>query len=82
VSLEKAQQRAPIANQQSTTFARTVGALERFTDGQIVPVTHVVTDGHADCSRQSPGKRPQDAVVQTKSERRDRDAATTGRSRF
>jgi Zn ribbon nucleic-acid-binding protein/transposase-like protein len=48
--------------------------LKRFADGQIATDAHVVTDGHAGYDEKSLGKRPHDAVVQTKAERRDTDA--------
>jgi len=50
------------------------GTLKRFADGQIASDTHVVTDGHAGYNEESLGKRPHDAVVQTKAERRENDA--------
>ena len=50
------------------------GTLKRFADGQIAADTHVVTDGHAGYNGESLGKRPHDAVVQTKTERRENDA--------
>jgi transposase-like protein/Zn ribbon nucleic-acid-binding protein len=45
-----------------------------FADGQIAPDAHVVTDGHAGYDAKSLGKRPHDAVIQTKAERRENDA--------
>jgi ISXO2-like transposase domain len=50
------------------------GTMKRFADGQIASDAHVVTDGHAGYDAKSLGKRPHDAVVQTKAERRDNDA--------
>ena len=48
--------------------------LKRFADAQIAPDARVVTDGHAGYNGTSLGKRPHDAVVQTKAERRESDA--------
>jgi len=48
--------------------------LKRFADGQIAADAHVVTDGHAGYDAKSLGKRPHDAIVQTKAERRESDA--------
>jgi len=48
--------------------------VKRFADGQIAADAHVVTDGHAGYDAKSLGKRPHDAVVQTKAERRENDA--------
>ena len=48
--------------------------LKRYADGQIASDTHVVTDGHAGYNSKSLGKRPHDAVVQSKAERRENDA--------
>ena len=48
--------------------------MKRFADGQIAAHAHVVTDGHAGYDAKSLGKRGHDAVVQTKAERRERDA--------
>jgi len=45
-----------------------------FADGQIAADAHVVTDGHAGYDAKSLGNRGHDAVVQTKAERRERDA--------
>jgi transposase-like protein len=50
------------------------GTVKRFADGQIAADAHVVTDGHAGYDANSLGKRPHDAVVQTKAERRENDA--------
>jgi hypothetical protein len=50
------------------------GTVKRFADGQIAADAHVVTDGHAGYDAKSLGKRPHDAVVQTKAERRENDA--------
>jgi transposase-like protein len=50
------------------------GTLKRYADGQIATDTHVVTDGHAGYNSKSLGKRPHDAVVQSKAERRENDA--------
>ena len=50
------------------------GTLKRFADGQIAAATHVVTDGHAGYNETSLAKRPHEAVVQTKAERRENDA--------
>ena len=50
------------------------GTCERFASGQVAADAHVVTDGHAGYSEKSLGKRTHDAVVQTKAERRERDA--------
>ena len=50
------------------------GTVKRFADGQIAVDAHVVTDGHAGYDAKSLGKRPHDAVVQTKAERRENDA--------
>jgi Zn ribbon nucleic-acid-binding protein len=47
---------------------------KRFAEGQIAADTHVVTDGHAGYSEKSLGKRPHEAIVQTKAERRESDA--------
>jgi Zn ribbon nucleic-acid-binding protein/transposase-like protein len=48
--------------------------LKRFADGQIAADSRVVTDGHAGYNKTSLEKRPHDAVVQTKAERRENDA--------
>ena len=48
--------------------------LERFADGQIGTQAHVVTDGLASYNSDSLGKRPHEAIVQTKAERRENDA--------
>jgi transposase-like protein len=50
------------------------GTCNRFADGEIAADTRVVTDGHAGYNEKSLGKRPHDAVVQTKAERRENDA--------
>ena len=50
------------------------GTLERFATGQVATDAHVVTDGHAGYNSKSLGKRPHDAVLQTKAERRKNDA--------
>ncbi|MCI0351576.1 MAG: IS1595 family transposase [Acidobacteriales bacterium] len=50
------------------------GTLKRFAEGQIAPDTRVVSDGHAGYNEKSLSKRPHDAVVQTKAERRENDA--------
>ena len=50
------------------------GTCKRFADGQIGTEAHVVTDGHAGYDKKSLGKRPHEAVVQTKAERRENDA--------
>ena len=50
------------------------GTLQRFADGQIAADTGIVTDGHAGYNEKSLGKRTHDAVVQTKTERRENDA--------
>ena len=47
---------------------------KRFADGQIAADANVVTDGHAGYDEKSLGERPHDAIVQTKAERRERDA--------
>jgi transposase-like protein len=48
--------------------------VKRFADGQIAADAHVVTDGHAGYDEKSLGKRPHEAIVQTKAERRKNDA--------
>ena len=48
--------------------------VKRFADGQISADARVVTDGHAGYDAKSLGKRPHEAVVQTKAERRENDA--------
>ena len=48
--------------------------LKHFADRQIAAGTQVVTDGHAGYNEKSLGKRPHDAVVQTKAERAENDA--------
>ena len=50
------------------------GTLKSFADGQIAPDAHAVTDGHAGYNAKSLGARPHEAIVQTKAERRKRDA--------
>ena len=50
------------------------GTLKRFADGQITADAHVVTDGLASYNENSLENRPHDMVVQTKAERRERDA--------
>jgi hypothetical protein len=49
------------------------GTLEHFAEGQLAAHTQVVMDGHAGYSAKSLGKRPHEAVVQTKAERRQKD---------
>jgi transposase-like protein len=48
--------------------------LKRFADGQVAPDARVVTDGLASYDGDSLGDRPYERVVQTKAERRERDA--------
>ena len=48
--------------------------LKRFADGQIAADAHVVTDGHAGYDAKSLGQRHHQAAVQTKAERREKDA--------
>jgi transposase-like protein len=48
--------------------------VKRFADGQIGTQAHVVTDGHAGYDAKSLDKRPHEAIVQTKAERREKDA--------
>ena len=50
------------------------GTLKTFADGQIAQDANIVTDGHAGYNAKSLGKRPHEAVVQTKAERRENDA--------
>jgi transposase-like protein/Zn ribbon nucleic-acid-binding protein len=50
------------------------GTCKRFADGQITADAHVVTDGLASYNENSLENRPHDRVVQTKAERRERDA--------
>ena len=50
------------------------GTLKSFADGQIAPDACAVTDGHAGYNSKSLGSRPHEAIVQTKAERRKRDA--------
>jgi Zn ribbon nucleic-acid-binding protein len=50
------------------------GTLKRFADGEIATDTHIVTDGHAGYSEKSLDERPHEAIVQTKTERRESDA--------
>jgi len=50
------------------------GTLKAFANGQVAAQASVVTDGHAGYNNESLGKRPHDAVVQTKAERRENDA--------
>jgi len=50
------------------------GTCGLFVSGQIADDAHVVTDGHAGYNETSLGERGHDAVVQTKAERRERDA--------
>ena len=45
-----------------------------FAAGQVATDAHVVTDGHAGYNKKSLEKRPHDAIVQTKAERRENDA--------
>jgi ISXO2 transposase-like protein len=48
--------------------------LKRFADGQVATDGRVTTDGLASYDRQSLGKRPHEAKVQSKAERRENDA--------
>ena len=48
--------------------------LKRFADGQVAPDACVMTDGLASYDADSLGKRPHEAKVQTKAERRENDA--------
>ena len=48
--------------------------LKSFADGEIAADARVVTDGLASYNARSLGERPHDAIVQTKAERRERDA--------
>ena len=48
--------------------------LKRFADGQIAPDAEVTTDGLASYNERSLGERPHDPKVQTKVERREKDA--------
>jgi len=48
--------------------------LKRFADGQVAPDARVTTDGLASYDADSLGRRPCERVVQTKAERRERDA--------
>jgi ISXO2 transposase-like protein/transposase-like zinc ribbon protein len=48
--------------------------LKRFADGEVASDARIVTDGHAGYSGKSLGKRPHEAKVQTKAERRESDA--------
>lgn len=48
--------------------------VKHFADSQIAPDAGVVTDGHAGYDAKSLDKRPHEAVVQTKAERRENDA--------
>ena len=48
--------------------------LKRFADGQIAADAHVITDGHAGYDAKSLGQRHHEAAVQTKAERREKDA--------
>jgi Zn ribbon nucleic-acid-binding protein len=50
------------------------GTLKAFADGQIANDAKVVSDGHAGYSAKSLGKRPHEAVVQSKAEKRENDA--------
>ena len=49
------------------------GTLKQFADGEIAVETRIVTDGHGGYSEKSLGERPHEAIVQTKSERREND---------
>ena len=51
-----------------------VGTLEIFATAEIAADAHVVTDGHAGYRARSLGTRPHEAIVQTKTERREADA--------
>jgi transposase-like protein len=51
--------------------------LKRFADGQVAPDARVTTDGLASYDADSLGKRPHEAKVQTKVERRESDAVQT-----
>jgi len=48
--------------------------LKRFADAEIAPDASATTDGHAGYNARSLGKRPHQAVVQTKAERAESDA--------
>ena len=48
--------------------------VKRFADGQIAADASVVTDGHAGYDKTSLGERHHEPVVQTKAERREKDA--------
>ena len=50
------------------------GTLKLFASGQVAADANVVTDGHAGYNEKSLEKRPHEAVVQTKAERRENDA--------
>jgi len=50
------------------------GTIERFAEGQIAADAQVVTDGLASYNSDSLGERPHEAIVQTKAERREKDA--------
>ena len=47
---------------------------KEFADAEIATDAHVVTDGHAGYDAESLGERSHDAVIQTKAERREKDA--------
>jgi Zn ribbon nucleic-acid-binding protein len=49
-------------------------ACKRFADGEIAADAHVTTDGHAGYSEKSMGEREHAAAIQTKAERREKDA--------
>jgi transposase-like protein len=51
--------------------------LERFADGQVAADAHVVTDGLASYNEESLGERPHEAIVQSKAQRREKDALQT-----
>ena len=51
--------------------------LKRFADAQIAPDARIVTDGHAGYNGESLGERTHETKVQTKAERRERDAVQT-----
>src|SRR5688572_25038267 len=50
------------------------GTLKAFADGQIAEDAKVVSDGHAGYSANSLGERPHEAIVQSKTEKRENDA--------
>jgi transposase-like protein/Zn ribbon nucleic-acid-binding protein len=51
--------------------------LKRFASGQVAADARVVTDGLASYNEESLGERPHDRVVQSKAERREKDALQT-----